>query len=343
MESRITTNEEQGREAAAPGQDHDVVRGFLSELAHGRGASPATVQAYGTDLLDLKEFLETRAVDLQEPGTVRREDLQAWVAHLFRAGLAKSSMARRLSAMRSFFKYLHKKGQIADLSVIKIPNPRQELHAPKALNVDEAMDLLDIGAKKPARRARGTTEEQEAALQLRDLALAELLYGSGLRISEALGLDNAQVSPNEGYVRVLGKGSRERLAPLSDTSIEALKNWQQARHFLAKNTEPALFVGARGGRLDRREARRIIESLCRRAGLSHTISPHQLRHSFATHLLDAGADLRVVQELLGHKRLSTTQRYTHVSVAHLIQSYDHAHPLSSEADAGKKEDGSKAE
>ena len=169
-----------------------------------------------------------------------------------------------------------------------------------------------------------------------DIALAELLYGSGLRISEALGLNDTDVDPDAGYVRVLGKGSRERLAPLSDTSRETLAIWKKMRPLIAVPEEPALFTGARGKRLDRREARRILEELCRAAGLDRTISPHVLRHSFATHLLAAGADLRAVQELLGHARLSTTQRYTQISLEHLMKVYDSSHPLAQE-DGGKEQ------
>ncbi len=319
-------------ESASP---YRLVRDFLADLEYRRGVSGATVQAYAADLDDLCAFLASRSIDPDKPDSVRKTDIQSWLASLFHKGLAKSTMARRLSAMRTFFKYLHSKGEVSGLTVIEVRNPKQEQHAPLALNADETTELLDNGAKKDAPRARGTTEEQEKALKLRDLALAELLYGSGLRISEALGLNSRDVIPEDGYVRVFGKGARERLAPLSDTCIGALSAWQQARPCIALKDEPALFTGARGARLDRREARRIIESLCKRAGLARTVSPHALRHSFATHLLDAGADLRAVQELLGHKRLSTTQRYTHVSLRHLVETYDHAHPLSSLADTGK--------
>ncbi len=312
-----------------------LVRDFLADLRYRRGVSEATVQAYAVDLDDLCTFLASRSLDPDKPDTVRKTDMQSWLASLFHKGLAKSTMARRLSAMRTYFKYLHAKGAVTSLAVTEVHNPRQEQHTPLALNADETADLLDNGAKKDVRRARGTTDEQEKALKTRDLALAELLYGSGLRISEALGLNNNDVIPADGYVRVLGKGSRERLAPLSDTCIEALAAWQQRRPCIAQKDELALFTGARGARLDRREARRIIESLCKRAGLSRTVSPHALRHSFATHLLDAGADLRAVQELLGHKRLTTTQRYTQVSLGHLVEAYDHAHPLSSLAGTDK--------
>ena len=310
------------------GQSQPLVAAFLEDMRVVRNASPVTVRAYGTDLQDLQVFLESLGLSLEHPRDIDRKTLQSWLASLFRAGLARSSMARRLSSARTFFRYLQRKGLIDSLAVIQIRNPRQEQHTPAALNVDEACDLLDKARETRKERARGTDAAHAAALECRDFALAELLYGSGLRISEALSLNAVDVNPQQGFVRVLGKGSRERLAPLSDTSIAALKDWLDQRSLIAGELEPALFTGARGKRLDRREARRIIESLCQRAGLARTVSPHVLRHSFATHLLAAGADLRSVQELLGHKRLSTTQRYTQVSLGQLVAAYDAAHPLS---------------
>ena len=320
------------RVCPAPFAHASCVQDFLQDLLVQRNASPATVRAYGTDLEDLETFLASRGLSLEDPGSIDRRELQAWLAGLFRAGCARSTMARRLSAVRSLFHYLYRNGRVESLEAIQIRNPKQEQHTPRALNVDETCEVLDKGARTQALRARGTTDEQADALQKRDLALAELLYGSGLRISEALALNVQEVDPSLGYVRVMGKGRRERLSPLSDTCVDALAAWQKVRAVLARPDEPALFTGARGARLDRREARRIIESLCRRAGLARTVSPHVLRHSFATHLLSAGADLRAVQELLGHKRLSTTQRYTQVSLGQLVATYDRAHPLAEQAE-----------
>ena len=336
---------EAGGRAAPAGlsaQGGVLLAAFLQHLGARRNASPATVQAYASDLQAFGRHLEGRGKDLGEPAAVARRDVQSWVAALFHAGQAKSSTARRLAALRTFFRWLKKTGRVEDLSCIELPNPKQDQRSPKALNVEEAFQLLDGGAEAEPPRARGTTEGQARALHARDLALAELLYGSGLRISEALGLDDRAVDPELGFVRVMGKGARERIAPLSDSSREALAAWKALRSEVAPDGEPALFVGARGRRLDRREARRILETLCRAAGLSRTISPHVLRHSFATHLLAAGADLRAVQELLGHRRLSTTQRYTQVSLDQVVQAYDKAHPFSAlpgERTADLQEDG----
>ncbi|WP_297672055.1 tyrosine recombinase XerC [uncultured Desulfovibrio sp.] len=297
-----------------------AIEAFLSWMAVQKGASVATQKAYGSDLRGLDDFLRGQGADLGRPETVTRRHVQAYLAWLFRQGEAKSSMARKLAAARSFFRFQLRSGRVTENVAAQVRNPRQERRHPRALNVDETFALLD--ASPPS---GGQSAEDERRL-CRDLALAELLYGSGLRISEALGLNVDDVQLASRVLRVMGKGARERLAPLSDTSCERLGEWLGERPFLARPEEQALFVGARGARLNRREAARIIERLCRRAGLEFTVSPHSLRHSFATHLLAAGADLRSVQELLGHRRLTTTQRYTQVSLERLMETYDRAHP-----------------
>lgn len=304
------------------GKAQTLIEAFLAWLAVQKGASEATQKAYAADLTQLAFFLHEQGADLARPGEISRKHIQAFLAWLFRKGTAKSSMARKLAAARSFFRFLQRSGQVGENVVAAVRNPRQERHHPRALNVDETFALLD------APRADAPPDAHKARLLCRDLALAELLYGSGLRISEALGLDVDDVLLTSRVLRVMGKGSRERLAPLSDTSCSSLAAWLDERPLLALPEESALFVGARGARLNRREAARIIARLCRRAGLDVTVSPHSLRHSFATHLLTAGADLRSVQELLGHRRLTTTQRYTQVSLEHLVQAYDQAHPRS---------------
>ncbi len=193
-------------------------------------------------------------------------------------------------------------------------NPKQDKRHPKALNVDQALALLEAKL----------SPDPEG---LRDLALAEMLYGAGLRVSEAFSLDIDDFDPASGFVRVMGKGGKERLAPLGRTALSRLARYVGQRGALLGDAkERALFLGLRGGRLDRRQAARIVQNLAGLAGLPQRISPHTLRHSFATHMLEAGADLRSVQELLGHERLSTTQRYTHLNLQHLMQTYDKAHP-----------------
>ena len=321
--SAVSKPEGQNQPKPAPDRAKLFVDAFLVWMEVQKGSSPATLKAYGSDLAQLAEFLRGQDADLGRPETVTKRHIQAYLAWLFRLGDAKSSMARKLAAARSYFRFQQRSNAVAENVAAQVRNPRQEKRHPRALNVDETFALLDT-AQKPG---HASVESAEAERMLcRDLALAELLYGSGLRISEALGLNIDDVQLSSRVLRVMGKGSRQRLAPLSDTSCESLKSWLNERPIMAQPEEPALFVGSRGSRLNRREAARIVERLCRRAGLDFTVSPHSLRHSFATHLLSAGADLRSVQELLGHSRLTTTQRYTQVSLEYLMEAYDKAHP-----------------
>ncbi|MBQ3060591.1 MAG: tyrosine recombinase XerC [Desulfovibrio sp.] len=304
----------------ASGMDESQISAFLTWLDIQKGLSRATLEAYGRDLRQLAEFLADQDVNLEKPETVQRRHIQAFLAYLYREGGAKSSMARKLAAVRSFFRYLLRMGYVRENVAAQVRNPRQDKRHPSILNVDEVYALLDEPGKAAVPDAR------RHRLRCRDIALVELLYGSGLRISEALRLNIDDVQLASGVLRVMGKGSRERLAPLSDTSRGALGRWLEERPHLIAPGELALFVGARGARLNRREAGRIVKELCCVAGLNVNISPHSLRHSFATHMLSAGADLRSLQELLGHKRLTTTQRYTQLSMDHLVRVYDQAHP-----------------
>lgn len=294
---------------------------FLTWLEVQKGYSPATIAAYAADLYQFHQMLlERHSLSLATPENITKNHIRAYVAFLHRAGAAKSSIARKLASVRGFFAYQVRLRRVTANPAAGVRNPKQEQRHPRVLNVDQAFVLLDT---PPDTTLSAHTER---AVHVRDLALAELLYGSGLRISEALQLDVDSLDLRAGVARVLGKGGKERLTPLSDTAREALLAWQAERGSLAPPEEKALFVGMRGRRLDRRQAARIIDELCRRAGIEGKLSPHSLRHSFATHLLEAGADLRTVQELLGHSRLSTTQRYTSLSLEHLMHVYDAAHP-----------------
>ena len=326
----MSTRQSQNQPKPVPDRAKLFVDAFLVWMEVQKGASPATLKAYGSDLAQLAEFLRGQDADLGKPETVTKRHIQAYLAWLFRLGDAKSSMARKLAAARSYFRFQQRSKSVTENVAAQVRNPRQEKRHPRALNVDETFALLDTAQKPGQTQGQPAADSAEAERMLcRDLALAELLYGSGLRISEALGLDIDDVQLSSRVLRVMGKGSRQRLAPLSDTSCDSLKSWLDERPLMAQPDEPALFVGARGSRLNRREAARIVERLCRRAGLDFTVSPHSLRHSSATHLLTAGADLRSVQELLGHSRLTTTQRYTQVSLEHLMEAYDKAHPKAS--------------
>ncbi len=309
----------------------DRAAAFLAWLEFQKGASPATVRAYGTDLMEFEHFLNEQGATLNQPDSVTKRHVQAFSASLFRAGVARSSTARKLSALRSLFRYLQRGRQISVDPCAGVRNPRQEHRHPAMLNVDQMFSLL---SSAPSEHPDQPPQSAEELLRLRDKALLELLYGSGLRISEALGL-NAKDCPAldlpGASIRVMGKGSKQRLALLSDTCRTALAAWLEARPRLAARGETALFVGRRGARLNRRQAARIVEESSILAGIAQHVSPHELRHSYATHLLEGGADLRSVQELLGHSRISTTQRYTHLNLDSLTRIYDAAHPFADHA------------
>lgn len=292
----------------------ELARGFLAFLEVEKGYSPATVAAYASDLAQFEVHLARRGRSLAACGAITREDATAFLAELHRQRQKKSSMARKLSTLRSFFRYLLRHQFLKKSPLAGLRNPRQEQRQPRALNVDEAVAVMEA-------------RTQLTHIDLRDLALAELLYGSGLRVSEALSLTVDDVRTDRGFVRVRGKGNKERLAPLSEAARDRLLDYLPERSaFGPKDGEAALFLGARGGPLSRREAQRIVARLAAQAGIGQSVHPHTLRHSFASHLLQAGADLRSVQELLGHSRLSTTERYTHLDLKRIMEVYDKAHP-----------------
>jgi integrase/recombinase XerC len=297
------------------------IAAFLSYCRIRQGQKSATRDAYAADLAQFHRYLESQGLSPERPEHVVRRHIQQFLAVLFKSGMAKSSMARKLAAVRAFFKYLVRMRRLQNDPCLGVRNPKLEKRHPHVLNVDQTFALLD--APPNASRIK---EPRGRALAARDDALAELLYGSGLRISEALDLDVPDLDLRSGVLRVMGKGGKERLAPLSDQSRANFQHWLEARALIARSEEPALFVGARGKRLNRRQAARILKDLCAAAALPVSISPHALRHGFATHLLEAGADLRTVQELLGHARLSTTQRYTQLTLSGLMRVYDQAHP-----------------
>lgn len=314
---------------AAP-HEAETLAMFLAHLEMEKGYSAATVAAYGEDLRQFAAFAATLGIGLDAPASVTPQHVRAFMAEMHRLDLSKTSVGRKLSSLRAFFRFCARLRLVTALPTEGARNPKQEKRHPKVLNVDQAFALLDS--------PRQIEAPGKNALPSRDLALAELLYGSGLRISEALSLDVGGVilaGQRGAFVRVLGKGGKERIVPLSEPCVRALDAWIAERQAFAGPGEKALFVGKGGSRLNRRVAARAIAEMCKLAGLPETVSPHALRHSFATHLLEGGADLRSVQELLGHARLVTTQRYTHLNLAHLTRVYDAAHPKSGHN--GKKE------
>jgi integrase/recombinase XerC len=275
-------------------------------------AAPATVEAYGRDLSAFVTWAER--LGLGSPGDVQRTTVRRYLAFLATRGFARRTIARRASALRRYFRWAGRVGAIASDPTAGLSAPRGEARLPRVLHPEELRSLLD----EPG------SGGQDGARDLRDTALLELLYGSGLRVAEAAALDVDHLDLAQRRVRVWGKGGKQRLVPLSDPAADALRRWlADGRGELATEASPAaaVFLNLRGRRLTPRDARRVLDR--RAVAPTH---PHALRHTFATHLLDGGADLRVVQELLGHADLATTQRYTHVSKERLRTVFDATHP-----------------
>jgi integrase/recombinase XerD len=283
------------------------VEGFLALLAASRAAR--TVEAYRRDLAVLREYLG------KPVARASLEDLERYTASLRADGLAATTIARRTAAARSFFRHQQLLGAREDNPAAAVKLPRRPKPLPKTLSPGEAERLIDA--------AKGTQPRS-----LRDQALVELLYGAGLRVSEAVGLERNGVDLDDRFVRVTGKGGKERVVPIGRHAAEAVRRYlSRGRPYLDRRHRPELFLNARGGGLTRAGAFLILRRLAEVAGLDPTrVHPHILRHSFATHLLEGGADLRSVQEMLGHADLSTTELYTHVSDTRRRELYFRAHP-----------------
>jgi integrase/recombinase XerC len=280
---------------------------FLRHLSAERGASRHTVRAYRADLEDFRGYCREAGV-----GEVEEVDgrlIRAYLADLHRRGRDPATVARHLSTLRSWFRFLVRRGVVEQNTARAVKSPRQPRKLAGFLPVDEAIPMVDARGLAGPRRARAA-------------AILELLYASGLRVSELTGLDLGDVDHQAMTVRVLGKGDKERIVPFGRGAARALAAYLGAR---ADAIGP-VFLNARGGRLTSRSVATLVKRAARAAGIERRVSPHTLRHTFATHLLDGGADLRVVQELLGHSRLTTTQRYTHVGSAQMMRAYDAAHP-----------------
>jgi integrase/recombinase XerC len=288
---------------------------FLDWLGHERRAASLTVGAYGSDIAGFLGFLTGHLggePDLAALAALRAGDLRAWLAADAAAGAGNATRARHLAAVRSFFRFLARRHGVDNPALKLIATPRGKRPVPRALGVEQAVEVADgIAAMADA-----------AAMQARDTALFTLLYGCGLRIAEALAL-NVRDAPGAA-LRVVGKGGKERIVPVLPAVREAIAGWL-ALHPDRRPDSP-LFLGARGGRLDPAVAQRTLRHFRRLHGLPEHATPHALRHSFATHLLAGGADLRSIQDLLGHASLSTTQRYTAVDEARLVEVWRRAHP-----------------
>lgn len=320
----------------------DAVQAFIDYLRDERNFSDHTIKNYRSDLIQFREFLqdlrlccvgrtsqfdqsnegtETPSIDIQR---ISRVEIQSFLGQLYSQKLEKTSIARKLSTLKSFFRFLWKKSFIQANPAQSIPLPKLPQHLPPVFQEEEMQGLLD-----------GITGID--ILSLRDLAMLELLYATGIRIEELAGLRLSQIRPDDRRIKIRGKGNKERIVVFGIPAAEALERYltrrgelaQQQKHTGQKTetaTDERLFLNWRGGALSSRSMRRIIKKYVAQADLDRNLSPQSFRHSFASHLLQAGADLRVIQELLGHASLSTTQRYTHVDADSLLDVYHQAHP-----------------
>jgi len=285
-----------------------ALAGFDSWL-RAKGLAEKTRRAYGADLHQLATWAGER-----DPRELDHRTLRLFAAHLSERGLAKSAVARKLAAIRTFYRHLLERGEIDANPAELVATPKRDAYLPRVLKPAEVGAMLDaIPATTP--------------LELRDRAMLEVAYGAGLRAEEIVNLDLSDVDPDAEELRVTGKGSRTRVIPAGELAWEAIERWlQRGRPALADESEPALFVSRNGNRLSTSDIRRRLAIWTRRAALQGGISPHTLRHSFATHLLEGGADLRAIQELLGHATISTTQTYTRIESGRLKKVYALAHP-----------------
>ncbi|MCH7644289.1 MAG: tyrosine recombinase XerC [Myxococcales bacterium] len=304
----------------------DAIREYGIHLDVERNVSPHTRRAYLSDVRQFVDRLDAR----RNPSTVTAADVRAFLAALH-AACHPSTLGRKLASLRSFFRFLLREGGCRLDPTAGIPAPRQPKRLPNPLPVDDCVALIESPDSDP----RGERSDRG---RLRDRALVELLYGAGLRVGETSALDVRDVDLHRGEVRVMGKGGKERVVPLPAAARESLGEYLDSRRapgILAEPLFPSLRPrDGRARRLGTRDIRRILKARARRVGIADRVHPHRLRHSYATHLLDMGADLREIQELLGHASLSTTEKYTAVSAQRLIEVYDQAHPRAQSKSAG---------
>ena len=297
-----------------------LIHHYADHLRNERSVSPHTLRNYLSDLAQFQRFLVERELAVDSDGGV---DLQKVDVHVVRAYLAaltrdlkKSSMGRKLATLKGFFRYLITTKRIDKNPLLLIHSPKQEKPLPTFLSVDDVFQLLG-GIKI------------KNGLDVRDGAVLEVFYSTGIRVSELVGLNWADIDFPLGIVRVVGKGSKERIVPIGEVALQALRDYSHEQrkiwNFPCKGETP-VFLNNRGERITTRSVARIVEKHLRLTGIQIKMGPHGLRHSFATHLLNSGADLRVIQEMLGHASLSTTQRYTHLNLDQLTAVYDRAHP-----------------
>ena len=303
----------------------EIFNRYINHLQAERNASAYTIRNYKADLLDFFTFLKEKKVDTLDK--VDRKVLRDYLGHLVSKGIVKGSIARKLSAIRSFFSYLVREKLIEANPIKTVSSPKLEKRLPAFLTLGEVKRLLE---------APDTSTPQG----LRDRALLELLYASGLRVSELTGLELGQINLDTNEIRVWGKGSKERVVLMGEPAAIALRTYLEhgRPELTGKKRSNALFLNRYGQRFPERAVQKLLEKYASLASLKKRVHPHMLRHTFATHLLDGGADLRVVQELLGHARLSSTQIYTHVTKKQAKKVYLAAHPLAKEKDEAENKE-----
>jgi integrase/recombinase XerC len=326
-----------------------AIEKYFEYMRSVRNASPHTVTNYAKDLQQFVAYLTPPETQMPGLTKITHHMIREFVGHLHDNGLAKSSIARKLAALRSFFKFAVKEGMLKDNPARLVPTPKLPKRIPAVLSAEEMSGFLDHLAKmqnSEASRKKGRRSVEAAApagavvkledtlLLRRDSAILELLYAAGLRVSELTGLNLVDMEQKEQMLRVRGKGNKERIVPYGSKAAEALKTYWPLRDRLltenagglAKTNPEAVFLNYLGQRLTQRSIGRIVKKYVRLVNINWDLHPHSLRHAFATHLLADGADLRAIQELLGHQSLSTTQKYTHASIRQLMDIYDRAHP-----------------
>lgn len=313
-----------------------AIRTFLKYLDVERGASRETIRSYASDLRQFVAFLKTVTDALPKPAGIDASLVRRFLMWLAERKDKKSSQARKLATLRSFFKFLHRRGEVPSNPVANVRSPRLGQRLPRVLTKDEAERMIE------------SPDADEGTCSARDQAILETLYSTGARVSELVGVNWSDLSLDEGMVRLKGKGKKERLVPVGQVAVEAIRDYlavtpvranpatdkDAASPLKVKPADGPVFRNNRGGRLSVRSVERIVRRYADRLQVG-TVTPHTFRHSYATHLLDEGADLRVIQEMLGHASLATTQKYTHLATDRLMEVYDQAHPRSGNVKAGK--------
>ena len=310
-------------------QDQELIEEYCHYLQHEMNRSQHTIRSYRSDLIGLASDLQTKSTDGEEPTPVFRdatlEDFRSWLAQLSHFGLSRPTLARKTTAVRQFMSWLVRQGIREDNPAARLVTSKQASHLPDTLSEGQIRKALDELYAK----ANGDLDAEVDSLALRNVAMVELLYATGIRVAELEGLDTEDADLDRATIKVTGKGNKQRVVPLTAPAVRALQRWlSQGRPKLAVKKHPnrAMFLGARGKRIGARQVREVVNDMLAGLGSTSASGVHVLRHTAATHLLDGGADLRSVQELLGHESLQTTQLYTHVSIERLRQGYEQAHP-----------------